>query len=201
MAQAPFLYRSAGACPPRWPSSSYVFRSFRTYMSIAARVVPFSRAFRTLIQRHRGEPLHIKVLQTLGCSVVQDAIDIKVLQTLGMARETRSPARGVCEGPRPTVNGDDFLGVTVARGTGPRALSSAAENARSPVTTDVCCSDRCMARDRPSPCVLLSNRIPPVVQDRLILIRLPPTHGCSRTTEVGPTPSGRRDLPLKFAST
>ena len=49
------------------------------------------------------------------------------------------------------VNGDDFLVVTVARGPVPRDLSTAAENARSPETTDVCCSDRCMARDRPSP--------------------------------------------------
>ena len=60
-------------------------------MSIAARVVPFSRAFRSLIQRQRGEPLHIKVLQTLGGSVMQAAIDIKVLQTLGMARDRPSP--------------------------------------------------------------------------------------------------------------
>ena len=111
MAQAPFFVRSAGACPPRCPASRYVFRSFRSLMSIAARVVPFSRSFRSLIKRQRGEPLHIKVLQTLGCSVMQAAIDIKVLQTLGMAR------------------------------------------------------------DRPSPCVLLSNCIPPVVQERLILIR------------------------------
>ena len=47
-------------------------------MSIAARVVPFSRSVRTFIQRQRGEPLHIKVLQTLGSSAMQDAIDIKV---------------------------------------------------------------------------------------------------------------------------
>ena len=60
-------------------------------MSIAARVVPFSRCFRSLIQRQRGEQRHIKVLRTLGCSVVQDAIDIKVLQTLGMARDRSSP--------------------------------------------------------------------------------------------------------------
>ena len=59
-------------------------------MSIAARVVPFSRSFRSLIKWQRGEQ-HIKVLQTLGCSVVQDAIDIKVLQTLGMARDRPSP--------------------------------------------------------------------------------------------------------------
>ena len=50
-------------------------------MSIAARVIPFSRAFRSLIKWQRGEPRHIKVLQTLACSVVQAAIDIKVFQT------------------------------------------------------------------------------------------------------------------------
>ena len=33
----------------------------------------------------------IKVLQTLGCFAVQDAIDIKVLQTLGTARDRPSP--------------------------------------------------------------------------------------------------------------
>ena len=49
------------------------------------------------------------------------------------------------------MNGDDFFFLTVARGPVPRDLSTAAENAGSPETTDVCCSDRCMARDRPSP--------------------------------------------------
>ena len=93
-------YAHPSGFPPRSPPSSYVFRSFRSLMSIAARVVPFSRSFRSLIKWQRGEPLHIKVLQTLGCSVVQAAIDIKVLQTLGMARETRSPARMASEGPK-----------------------------------------------------------------------------------------------------
>ena len=40
--------------------------------------------------RHTAQ-LHIKVLQTLGCSVVQAAIDIKVLQTLGLARDRPAP--------------------------------------------------------------------------------------------------------------
>ena len=99
----------------------------------------FSRSARTLIKQQPSESRHIKVLQTLGCAAVQDAIDIKVLQTLGMVRETRSHARVAGEGPSPTVNGDDFLVVTVARGPVPRNLSPAAENARSPETTDVCC--------------------------------------------------------------
>ena len=82
---------------------------------------------------------------------MQAAIDIKVLQTLGITRGTRSPARVASEGPRPTVNGDDCLFVTVARGPVPRDLSPCAENARGPETPDVCCSDLCMAGDRPSP--------------------------------------------------
>ena len=125
--------------PPRAPSSNYVFRSFRSLMSIAARVVPFSRSFRSLIKWQRGEQQHIKVLQTLGCSVVQGAIDIKVLQTLGMARACPSPY--------------DERKALFFRSAGPvpRDLSTAAENARSPETTDSCGSDRGMARDRPSP--------------------------------------------------
>ena len=85
--------------------------------------------------------------------MVQAAIDIKVLQTLGMARETRSHARVASEGPSPTVNGEDFLGVTVARGPVPRDLSTATENARSPETTDVCCSDRAWRGTGPRPTV------------------------------------------------
>ena len=54
---------------------------------------------------------HIKVLQTLGCSAVQDAIDIKVLQTLGMARDR----------PSPYGSQRDVLCPTVARGPVPRA--------------------------------------------------------------------------------
>ena len=46
--------------------------------------------------------------------------------------------------------GDAFF-FTVARGPVPRDLSISAENVRSPETADVCGSDRCMARDRPSP--------------------------------------------------
>ena len=84
------------------------------------------------MKRQRGEPRHIKVLRTLGCSVVQAAIDIKVLQTLGMARDRPSPYgengnqawRGT--GPRPTVNEDNFFVVTVARGPVPRDLSTSA---------------------------------------------------------------------------
>ena len=41
----------------------------------------------------------------------------------------------------------------VARGPVPRDLSTAAENARSQETTNGCCSDQGMARDRPSPYV------------------------------------------------
>ena len=51
-------------------------------------------------------------------------------------------------GPRPTVKCRFFI---VARGPVPRDLPTFAENARSPETPDGCCSDRGMARDRPSP--------------------------------------------------
>ena len=40
---------------------------------------------------------------------------------------------------------------TVGRGPVPRYLPPSAKNARNPETTDVCCSDRRVARDRPSP--------------------------------------------------
>ena len=41
------------------------FRSFRTYMSIAARVVPFSRSIRTLIRKHAALAKPIKDLKDL----------------------------------------------------------------------------------------------------------------------------------------
>ena len=52
-------------------------------------------------------------------------------------------------GPRPTVKGDVLS--PVARGPVPRDLSAETRNVRSPEAMDVCCHDRCMARDRPSP--------------------------------------------------
>ena len=61
-----------GPVPRDRPSSSYVFRSFRTYMSIAARVVPFSRSFRSLIETHAALAKAIKDLKDLrvlgGCA-------------------------------------------------------------------------------------------------------------------------------------
>ena len=81
MAQEPFFYRSAGACPPRSPSSRCCLRSFRTYMSIEKRVVPFSRSFRTLIGNHADLSKHIKDLKDLRAFCVSAAIDIQVLQT------------------------------------------------------------------------------------------------------------------------
>ena len=52
-------------------------------MSIEKRAyyTTFLRSVGTLIKQQPGEQRHIKVLQTLGCAAVQDAIDIKVLQT------------------------------------------------------------------------------------------------------------------------
>ena len=83
---------------------------------------------------------------------MQDAIDIKVLQTLGMARGTRSHALVAWRGPSPYVPcGEANHLSTVARGPVPRDLPTSAKNTRNPETTDGCCHDRCMARDRPSP--------------------------------------------------
>ena len=53
--------------------------------------------------------------------------------------------------PSPYVPCGDCLFLAVARGAVPRDLSISAKNARNPENTDVCCSDRRMARDRPSP--------------------------------------------------
>ena len=41
--------------------------------------------------------------------------------------------------------------VTVARGPVPRDPRNKTQNVRSSRGLDVCCHDRCMARDRPSP--------------------------------------------------
>ena len=57
--------RSARACPPRWPASRYVFRSFSTYMSIETRAGPFSRSIRTLIKKRADMAKSIKDLKDL----------------------------------------------------------------------------------------------------------------------------------------
>ena len=92
------------------------FRSFRTYMSIATRVVPFSRSFRSLIKTTRRMAKSIKDLKDL--SILRDRAcyrhscptDLKrtrdVFSIAGtMARETRSDARVASEGPSPTMKG------------------------------------------------------------------------------------------------
>ena len=58
-------YHSAGACPRRALSSRYVFRSFRTYMSIEKRAVPMSRSFRSLIKTRAPLAKPIKDLKDL----------------------------------------------------------------------------------------------------------------------------------------
>ena len=57
------------------------FRSFRTYMSIAARVVPFSRSFRSFIKTRADLVKTIKDLKDLRALRSPSAIDIKVLRT------------------------------------------------------------------------------------------------------------------------
>ena len=56
-------------------------------------------------------------------------------------------------GPKPYGSQRGFLRFTVARGPVPRDPSAETKNTRSPEAMDVFCSDRCMARDRPSPYV------------------------------------------------
>ena len=100
--------RSAGACPPRCPSSSYVFRSFRTYMSIAARVVPFSRAFRSLIKPRAALAKSIKDLKDLrifrgrACYRHSGPTDLKDVFSVArtMARD-RFSHRPTMQGRRP----------------------------------------------------------------------------------------------------
>ncbi len=61
--------------------------------------------------------------------------------------------------------------LTVARGPVPRDLSTPAEKVHNPETTAVCCHDRGMARDRPSPyvpcgdCLFLTVARGPVPRD------------------------------------
>ena len=86
-------YRSAGACPPRSPSARGRFRSFRTYMSIEKRVVPFSRSFRSLIKTRAALAKTIKDLKDLSVLRDRDAIDIQVLKDLKRTRDVFSGAR------------------------------------------------------------------------------------------------------------
>ena len=89
-------------------------------MSIAPRVVPFSRSFRTLIKKRAALAKPIKDLKDLSvlseraCYRHSGPTDLKrtrdVFFVAGtMARETRSDARVASEGPRPTVRGRRFL--------------------------------------------------------------------------------------------
>ena len=57
------------------------FRAFSTYMSIAARVVPFARALKTLIKTRAELAKTIKDLKDLRALRSARAIDIKVLRT------------------------------------------------------------------------------------------------------------------------
>ncbi len=84
-----------------------------------------------------------------------------------MARETRSDARVASEGPRPTVKGDVLS--PVARGPVPRDLSAETRNVRSPEAMDVCCHDRCMARETRSDARMASEGPSPTVKGTVLI--------------------------------
>ena len=89
-------------------------------MSIEKRVVTFSRAFRSLIKTRAALAKPIKdlkdlsVLRRRACYRHSGPTDLKRTRdgfaaARTMARETLSPARVACEGPRPTVKGMRFF--------------------------------------------------------------------------------------------
>ena len=105
-----------GPVPRDLHRQEWRFRSFRTYMSIAARVVPFSRSFRSLMKTRAALAKSIKDLKDLsilrGCACYRHSgpTDLKRTRDVfslarAMARGTLSHARVACEGPRPTVKG------------------------------------------------------------------------------------------------
>ena len=106
---------------------------------------------------------------------MQDAIDIKVLQTLSPERKRQGyRSAGACpprvfdpNEKRRLERSAGPLGChTRIRAGFPRAISAETANVHSPETTDVCCHDRRMARDRPSPygnrdgCLLPYHHLP-----------------------------------------
>ena len=103
---------------PRCPSSRWRFRSFRTYMSIAARVVPFLRSFRSLIQT-RGASKHIKDLKDLRVLRVAECYRHSGLTDLQRTRDVFSGARGMAR-DRPSPYGEGGAFFIVARGPVPR---------------------------------------------------------------------------------
>ena len=100
-----------------------------------------------------SESRHIKVLQTLGCAAMQDAIDIKVLQTLSPERKRHGyRSAGACpprslrrNEKRPQPGSHGRLLSRSMHGEGQALLCR-----RDPANPDSG-HDRCMARDRPSP--------------------------------------------------
>ena len=111
--------RSAGDRPPRCPSSSYVFRSFRTLMSIEKRVVLFSRSFRSLIKKHAATQ-NIKDLKDLNIHSGRACYRHSGPTDLKKTRDVFSVARAMArDRPSPYGEGRFFI---VARGPVPRDL-------------------------------------------------------------------------------
>ena len=131
--------RSAGACPPRAPSSSYVFMSFSTYMSIETRAGPTSRSFRSLIKNTRRMAKPIKDLKDLRILRVCAGYRHSGPTDLKRTRDVFSRERWRGTGPRPTVKGG--FSPPVARGPVPRERWSAramARGTRSPARMETC---------------------------------------------------------------
>ena len=88
--------RSVGACPPCCPSSRGGFLGRRTYMSIATRVGPFSRAFGVWA----AIDIQVPRPKRRFFIVVRRSVSREHWIARTLARETRSDARvETCEGP------------------------------------------------------------------------------------------------------
>ena len=104
--QASPLERSAGACPPRCQVSEAGFAGLTRFAGLGLPCgcnASFHRSAGACPPRSRNQTKNVRSLEAPD-----------VFFTIAAWRGT---------GPRPTVNGDDFLFFTVARGPVPRDLS------------------------------------------------------------------------------
>ena len=142
--KVPLLSRSAGACPPRWPSSRCCLRSyspnstravfFRSSLSVVCDrlITNGSRSGDLDLQRRggltpkrcvgvqrrwRGTGPRPTVTRTVFSTVARGPVPRDRWDARGMARGTRSHARVAPEGPRPMIK---YRFFSVARGPVPR---------------------------------------------------------------------------------
>ena len=84
-------------------------------MSIEKRIVPFSRAFRSLIKNTRRMPKTIKDLKDFRALCMPAAIDIQVLKDLKRTRDVFFAARGMArDRPPPYDEGGAFCRRPIA---------------------------------------------------------------------------------------